>query len=73
MKKLLQEVPESSGSAYQLYAELVKLSHPTGSKQLVFSSVWTGAKNPKEYQKKCEFMLGPDAINNLKELLEGKE
>lgn len=72
MKKLLHEVKESSGSAYQLYAELTPCQHPADAKQLVFSSVWTGSSNPKEHQKKCEFMLSPDAVINLKQLLEGE-
>lgn len=72
MKKLIHEVKETSGSAYQLYAELIPCVNPANAKQLVFSSVWTGANNPKEHQKKCEFMLSPDAVNNLKQLLESE-
>ena len=72
MKKLLHEVQDTSGETYQLYAELVECATPENSKQLSFHSVWTGAKNPKSEQRKCEFLLGPEAIDNLKKLLESK-
>lgn len=72
MKKLLHEVKDTSGEVYQLYAELIDCANPENTKQLSFHSVWTGAKNPKSEQRKCEFLLGPEAIFNLKKLLESK-
>ena len=69
MKTLILETPELSGSAYQLYAEVINCGAPTNMKQLVFSSVWTGAKHPKEHQTKCNFMLDDAAVAKLKELL----
>lgn len=69
MKTLILETQETSGSAYQLYAEVINCETPTGMKQLVFSSVWTGAKHPKEHQTKCNFMLDADAVTKLKDLL----
>jgi hypothetical protein len=69
MKKLITEVAESSGSTYQLWAEFSEVAVPSGHKVLEFSSVWTGAKDPKLEQKKCKFMFDADGINNLKELL----
>lgn len=73
MKKLLHEVlDKTSGETYQLYAELIDCPNPKETKQLSFHSVWTGAKNPKASQRKCEFLLGAEAINNLKQLLELK-
>jgi hypothetical protein len=70
MKKLIHEVNENSGSCYQIWAEIIHVENPLEHKQLIFSSVWTGAKNSKEHQRKCEFLLSPDALDNLKELLE---
>lgn len=73
MKQLLHEVRDASGETYQLYAELIPCANPENTKQLSFHSVWTGAKNPKlSEQRKCEFLLGPEAIFNLKKLLETK-
>ena len=73
MKKLLQEVKEESGSVYQLSANLEKCQHPDDYHLLVFSSRWTGAKNPDLEQIRGRFMLSPEAIKNLKELLEAIE
>jgi hypothetical protein len=69
MKTLIHETEELSGSAYQLYAEIIECESPQGMKQLVFSSVWTGSKHPKEHQTKCNFMLNDAAVAKLKELL----
>ena len=73
MKKLILEVHEQSGNDYQLWGELTDVAIPAGHKTLVFSSVWTGAKNPKLSQTKCKFMFDAEGIANLKELLEEKE
>ena len=73
MKKLLHEVVETSGSSYQLWAELTVCPNPAGYRQLVFSSVWTGAKNPEAPQRKGEMLLSPEALKNLQELLESQE
>lgn len=72
MKKLITTVPESSGAEYQLWAELTNVAVPAGHKTLVFSSIWTGAKDPKLAQTKSKFMLDTDSIANLKELLESE-
>ena len=69
MKKLITKVEESSGAEYQLWAELTDVAIPAGHKTLVFSSVWTGAKNPKLSQTKCKFMFDAEGIANLKDLL----
>lgn len=69
MNTLIHETEEPSGSTYQLYAEIIECESPQGMKQLVFSSVWTGAKHPKEHQTKCNFMLDDAAVAKLKELL----
>lgn len=66
---LIHEVKETSGSTYQLFAELTRVDSPADHYTLTFYSVWTGAKDPEAPQVKGQFMLGPDAIANLKELL----
>lgn len=73
MKKLITKVEESSGAEYQLWAELSDVTIPAGHKTLVFSSVWTGAKDPKLAHTKCKFMFDADGIANLKALLDEKE
>ena len=70
MKKLITEVKDTSGNDYQLYAELIDCKNPTGHKMLSFSSVWSGAKDPKLEQNKFRMMLSTESLNNLKELLE---
>lgn len=70
MKTLVHEVPEASGSTYQLWAELAPVANPSRHYQLTFSSVWTGAKDPEAPQIKGQFLLGADAINNLRQLLD---
>ena len=70
MKKLLHEIHEHSGSVYQLYAELADCANPAGYKTLTFSSIWTGAKRPELEQKKGSQFLSPEALKNLKSLLE---
>ena len=67
---LIHEVKETSGSTYQLFADLKTMDSPVGHYMLTFYSVWTGAKDPEAPQVKGQYMLGPDAIDNLKELLE---
>ena len=70
MKKLITTVQEQSGSEYQLWAEITDCAIPQGYKQLEFSSIWTGAKDPKLSHKKGRFFLSPESLANLKELLE---
>ena len=72
MKKLITEVKDVSGDDYQLYAELIDCEKPEGYKMLSFSSVWTGAKDPKLEQNKFRMILSPKSLNNLKEMFETK-
>lgn len=72
-KQLLQEIKEASGASYQLWAELRPCAHPEGYQQLTFSSVWTGAKNPEQAQRRGEMLLSAEAVKNLQELLASKE
>lgn len=72
MKLLIHEVPETSGSTYQLWAELSPVTHPEEHYQLTFSSVWTGAKDPEAPQIKGQFLLGPAALDNLRDLLDSQ-
>lgn len=69
MKKLITEVKDISGNDYQLHAELSDIASPDGHKLLSFSSVWTGAKDPKLEQNKFRMVLSPESLNNLKDLL----
>ena len=69
MKKMIHEVQEQSGNHYQLWAELTECSHPAGYKALKFFSMYTGAKNPEVPWNKGQFFLPPEALQNLKELL----
>lgn len=72
MKKLITEVKDVSGNDYQLYAELTDCARPDGFKMLSFSSVWTGAKDPKLEQNKFRMILSPESLNNLKDLMESQ-
>jgi hypothetical protein len=70
MKMLIQEVKEESGSVYQLFAEVSECPNPSGYKQLEFSSLWTGAKDPELPLNKGRLFLSPEGYDNLKVLLE---
>ena len=71
MKKLiLEETSEQHDHSYQLWAEL---KHHKDYSSLVFSSVWTGAKDPAGEQRKFECFLTKSALANLQELLEATE
>lgn len=72
MKKLITEIKEESGATYQLWAELTDNTNPADHKTLEFSSVWTGAKDPKLAQKKCKFMFDANGIDSLRKLLGSK-
>lgn len=69
MKVLIHEVPEASGSVYQLWAELTAVDSPRDHQQLTFSSVWTGARDPEAPQIKGQFFLDQSSITNLRKLL----
>ena len=69
MKKLITEIKDTSGNDYQLFAELIDVANPEGHKMLSFSSVWTGAKDPKLEQNKCRMLLSQESLANLKGLL----
>lgn len=73
MRKLITEVHEESGATYQLWADLADVAVPAGHKTLTFSSVWTGAKDPKLEQKKCKFMFNNADLKKLVSLLEGND
>lgn len=70
MKKLIHEVKEQSGNDYQLWAELTECARPEGYKTLRFYSMYTGAKDPEIPWQKGQFFLPPEALKNLKELLD---
>jgi hypothetical protein len=69
MKTLLQQTNEESGAVYETYAEIKSSDYPTNLLHLEFSSVWSGSKNPKEHQKRFEFLLTKDAAKTLINLL----
>jgi hypothetical protein len=70
MKKMIHEVEELSGNNYQLWAELTECTRPEGYKALKFYSMYTGAKDPEVPWNKGQFFLPPEAVQNLKELLD---
>jgi hypothetical protein len=70
MKKMIHEVEELSGNNYQLWAELTECTRPEGYKALKFYSMYTGAKSPEVPWNKGQFFLPPEAVKNLKELLD---
>lgn len=71
MKKLIINTNSSGDDSYQVYATLGPTIY--GSRQLKFTSVWSKAKDPTAEQNKFEMFLDPQALANLKELLEASE
>lgn len=72
MKKMIHEVQEQSGNNYQLWAELTDCAVPTGYKTLKFYSMYSGAQDPTIPWNKGQFFLPPDAVQNLRDLLDEK-
>lgn len=70
VRKMIHEVQEQSGNHYQLWAELSPCSLPKGYQSLRFYSIYTGAKDPEIPWQKGQFFLSPEAVKNLKDLLE---
>ena len=70
MKKMIHEVEEQSGNNYQLWAELTECTRPEGYKALRFYSMYTGPKDPEVPWQKGQFFLPPEALKNLKDLLD---
>ena len=68
-RALIHQVAESHGSHYQLWAELVPCEHPADHVELKFSSIWTGARNPDDGQVRARFLLSPDALSTLQQLI----
>ena len=68
-QKIIQTTQETSGSEFHLVAELKDCPNPKGFTELSFSTVWTGAKNPKEAHDKFTVILSPEAIAHLTMML----
>lgn len=64
MKTLISE-----NGAYKLYAEIVEPVRDMGKVQLKFTSQWTDAKNPNEFQTKFEAILSKEELGRLRDLL----
>lgn len=67
MEKLIQATSHDK-DRYELYAS-IGAPLTGGLRELTFSSVWTGAKNPKEHERKFQTFLSEDSIQRLRELL----
>lgn len=70
MKKLIHSVPADDGSKYELFAEYSSVTRPIDYKQLVFTGVSTNSKGEETVHTKGRFFLPPDAVQNLKSLME---
>lgn len=64
MKTLL-----SKNGDYSLFVEIIKPIRDTGKVQLKFTSQWTDAKNPHEFQNKFDAMLTAEELQRLKDFL----
>lgn len=70
MKQLIHSVPSPDGSKYELFAEYADQIRPEGYKVLWFTAVNTNTKGEEDSFTKGMFFLPPEAVNNLKLLLE---
>jgi hypothetical protein len=71
MKTLLTHITEQSGSKYDLWAELTPCPNPEGYTSLRVFSTYSGAKDPSIPWERANLFLSPEALNNLKSLLNG--
>lgn len=70
MKYVLSETLDKSGAVYQVVMEVKEFTSPKSYKQIEFSSVWTGAKNPKEPQRKYSVILDKEGVKSLKKIVD---
>jgi hypothetical protein len=70
MKKLIHVVPADDGSKYELFAEFSSVLRPEEFKQLVFTGVSTNSTGEESTISKGKFFLPPEAVQNLKSLIE---
>lgn len=54
---------------YHTYAYLEESQHPIGYYSLKITSQWETAKDPAAEQTKCNLLLSPEALNNLRTLI----
>jgi hypothetical protein len=59
----------NSNQQYQYFLEVNDC--PDGSKQLVFSNNYEGARFPDDVQSKVEFFVNSDELNRLIDILNG--
>jgi len=60
----------SSVDGYHTYGYFKPVNHPVGYYSLQITSQWETAKNPEEEQIRFTMLLSPDALNNLRSLIE---
>jgi hypothetical protein len=70
MKRLIHSVPADDGSKYELFAEFSSVLRPQEFKQLVFTGVSTNSSGEETVDVKGQFFLPPEAVQNLKSLIE---
>lgn len=70
MKYVLKETLDKSGAVYQTVIEVKKFTDPNNLRQIEFSSIWTGAKNPKEPQRKYSLILDQEGVKSLRKILD---
>lgn len=73
MKHVLKETLDESGAVYQTIMEVKDFKTPKNLKQFEFSSIWTGAKNPKEPQRKYSLILDKEGVKSLRKILDDLE
>ena len=68
--QLITEIAEAHGQTYQVWADIIPCVIPSDHVCLIFSSVWTGAKDSTARQVKGEYFLDTQAVQRLINLLQ---
>ena len=68
-KMLINEIQETNGNIYRLWADLEPCDSPRNHWSLSFYSTWSGSKDAESVQKKFEFFMDDEAMARLGELL----
>lgn len=60
----------SNVDGYHTYAYFESVNHPKGYTSLRITSQWETAKDPDAEQTRFTMLLSPDALNNLRTLIQ---
>ena len=58
-----------NNDGFRIFAYLEPANDPDGYQMLKITTQWDNARNPEDEQVKLNLILSPDALNNLRTLI----